>query len=335
MAWWRRGDTRTTRTARGPVSGPDPVGTALAEAASGGPLVPRFEDDDLVLEDLREWVDVREVEGAEAFDTVVLLADEIASYTDAADDGLDAALADQPGVDDVFAEDREVVYLRTSLALADVHAAVVRAVVEVNRTPRPPAPPAHEVTDEQAHALAEDVAPVLLAAGFVRRRGDARERSYFHRVGEDGFVQAASVARGLGALSDGTSLHGTVQLHFGVRVPETASSALSPNLEYFAVGRCSLSSGLNVAPTPDALLTATTAEVLPWLDATRSRAALAAWVAADPERIFPPAERPRYARLFAEWGHPAAAHALLDDLHRHWRSLAKYPDAVEARRLLG
>ena len=335
MAWWRRGDTRTTRTARGPVSGPDPVGAALAEASSGGPLVPRFEDDDLVLEDLREWVDVREVEGAEAFDTVVLLADEIASYTDAADDGLDAALADQPGVDDVFAEDREVVYLRTSLALADVHAAVVRAVVEVNRTPRPPAPPAHEVTDEQAHALAEDVAPVLLAAGFVRRRGDARERSYFHRVGEDGFVQAASVARGLGALSDGTSLHGTVQLHFGVRVPETASSALSPNLEYFAVGRCSLSSGLNVAPTPDALLTATTAEVLPWLDATRSRAALAAWVAADPERIFPPAERPRYARLFAEWGQPAAARALLDDLQRHWRSLAKHPDAVEARRLLG
>ena len=335
MGWWKRRDTRSTTTARRPVSGPDPLGAALAEAAAGGPLVSRFEDDDLVLEDLREWVEVRDAEGPEDFDTVVLLADEIASWTDAADDGLDAALADQPGIDDVFAEDREVVYLRTSLARVDVHAAVVRAIVEVNRTPRPPDPPADEVTDEQAHALADDVAPVLVAAGFVRRTGDARERSYFRRVGEDGFVQAASVARGLGTLSDGTSLHGTVQLHFGVRVPETARYPLSSNLEYFAVGHCTLSSGLNVAPTPAAILTAMSAEVLPWLDATRSRAALAAWVAADPERIFPPAERPRYARLFAEWGRPAAARALLDDLHRHWRRIATYPDAVEARRLLG
>jgi len=335
MGWWKRRGTRSTTTARRPVSGPDPLGAALAEAAAGGPLVSRFEDDELVLEDLREWVEVRDAEGPEDFDTVVLLADEIASWTDAADDGLDAALADQPEIDDVFAEDREVVYLRTSLALADVHAAVVRAIVEVNRTPRPSDPPADEVTDEQAHALADDVAPVLVAAGFVRRAGDARERSYFHRVGEDGFVQAASVARGLGTLSDGTSLHGTVQLHFGVRVPEMAPRAMSSNLEYFAVGHCTLSSGLNVAPTPAAILTAMSAEVLPWLDATRSRAALAAWVAADPERIFPPAERPRCARLFAEWGRPAAARALLDDLHRHWRSLATYPDAVEARRLLG
>src|SRR6476619_839444 len=169
MGWWKRRDTRSTTTARRPGSGPDPRGAALAEAAAGGPLVSRFEDDDLVLEDLREWVEVRDAEGPEDFDTVVLLADEIASWTDAADDGLDAALADQPEIDDVFAEDREVVYLRTSLARVDVHAAVVRAIVEVNRTPRPPDPPADEVTDEQAHALADDVAPVLVAAGFVRR----------------------------------------------------------------------------------------------------------------------------------------------------------------------
>ena len=144
---------------------------------------------------------------------MVLLADEIASYTDAADDGLDVVLAEQPGIDDVFAEDREVVHLRTALALEDVHAAVVRAVVEVNRSPRPLVIPPDQVTDEQAHALADHVAPVLVAAGFVRKTGDARDRSYFHRVGEDGFVQAVSLTRGLGRLSDGTDLTRTVTVH--------------------------------------------------------------------------------------------------------------------------
>ena len=57
MGWWRLGTSRRT------VSGPDPVGRALAEAAAGGPLVPRFEEDDLLLEDLRDWVEVQDAEG--------------------------------------------------------------------------------------------------------------------------------------------------------------------------------------------------------------------------------------------------------------------------------
>ncbi len=326
---WRK------RTSRRTISGPDPVGRALAEAAAGGPLVPRFEEDDLRLEDLRDWVEVRDEKGPASFDTVVLLADEIASYTDAADDGLDAALADESGIDDVFAEDREVVHLRTALALGDVHAAVVRAIVAVNRSPRPPVTPPDEVTDEQAHALADDVAPVLVGAGFVRKTGDPRDRSYFHRVGEDGFVQAVSLARGLGRLSDGTDLAKTVTVHFGVRVPETARSPLTSDLRFFAVGHCTTMNAVNVAPVPAVVLAAVTGEVLPWLDATRSRAALAQWVSGDPERIFPPDQRPLYARLFAEWGHPAAARALLSHLRRSYRALGRHPDAQEARRLLG
>ena len=179
------------------------------------------------------------------------------------------------------------------------------------------------------------MAPVLVAAGFVRKPGDARDRSYFHRVGEDGFVQAVSLTRGLGRLSDGTDLTKTVTVHCGVRVPETARSPLTSDLQHFAVGHCTTTNSVDVAPLPAVVLAAVTGEVLPWLEATRSRAALAQWVSGDPERIFPPDQRPLHARLFAEWGHPGAARALLDHLRRSYRALARHPDAQEARRLLG
>lgn len=60
------------------------------------------------------------------FDTVVTFDDDIHVYVDPETDGLEGALGQQPGIEDVFAEDREVVYLRTRLALVDVRAATLR-----------------------------------------------------------------------------------------------------------------------------------------------------------------------------------------------------------------
>lgn len=55
----------------------------------------------------------------------------------------------------------------------------------------------------------------------------------------------------------------------------------------------------------------------------------------DPERIFPPDQRPLHARLFAEWGHPRAARVLLDHLRRRYgKTLSRHPDAQAAGRLL-
>ena len=96
---------------------------------------------------------------------MVWFDDEINGYCDPGD-GLDRALADQPGVEAVLAEDREVVYVRTLLALADVKAAVIRAVVEVNRTPRKPAPTG-VLSSDTLDGLASAVLPQLAKAGFA------------------------------------------------------------------------------------------------------------------------------------------------------------------------
>ena len=48
----------------------------------------------------------------DGFNTVVELDDEIHFYCDPAD-GLDLALAEQRGIKEAYAEDREVIYVRT------------------------------------------------------------------------------------------------------------------------------------------------------------------------------------------------------------------------------
>ena len=85
--------------------------------------------------------------------------------------------------------------------------------------------------------------------------------------------------------------------------------------------------------SPEDLAAAVRDEALPWLDGTRDRAALASWAGSDPDRIWPPAERPRYAKLFVHWGLWDASASVLADLDGKWRSLAAPPDTVEARRL--
>ena len=124
-----------SQPSRLPPSSADPVGDALAAA---GPVTPRFPDEDLDITELREFIGVGEIDPPEqGFNTVIGLYDEIWSYADTAEDGLEAALADQPGIEAVDAMDREELMVRTSLSLADVHAAAIRALLEINRRPRP------------------------------------------------------------------------------------------------------------------------------------------------------------------------------------------------------
>ena len=321
--WWRRGRDR-----RSPSSA-DPVAAAVADLK--GPLRRRYPDTPTSLEDLLRWVEVSESDDLDGFDTVVILSDEIHSYCDPYDDGLEQALADQPGIEDVLAEDREVVYLRTSLALKDVTAAVVRSVVEVNRSPRPPAPTA-VLSDHVVEQLASAVRPVLEEAGFVAR-DPSTPAQYFHREADGGLVQSVMIAAGLGETADGTLREGKLWVHAGTHVPEMAPRELrSP--DRIAPADCTISTQHWPSPTVQALREVLTGHVLPVLDATRRRTALAAWVGADPTRVPVPIDRPRFARVFAEWGLVGEASLVLQHLAHEWPSLRDHPEVVRAAHLV-
>ena len=115
-------------------TGDDPVADAIVDAQP----VPRFADEELDVDDLRWIVSVEELElgDEDGYNTVVGLDDTVSSYADVAADGLEDALADQPGIDAVEHTDREVVLLRSVLSLPDVHAATIRALLAINRNPR-------------------------------------------------------------------------------------------------------------------------------------------------------------------------------------------------------
>jgi hypothetical protein len=320
--WWRRDRGRR------PPSSADPVAAAVAELE--GRLLRRYADTPTSLEDLLRWVEVKS-DDLHGFDTVAVLSDEIHAYCDPYADGLEQALADQPGIEDVLAEDRDLVYLRTSLALSDVTAAMLRAVVEVNRSPRGPAPTA-VLSDELVEQLATAVRPVLEEAGFVARVASTSAQ-YFHREAEGGLVQSVMVAAGLGETADGTLREGRLWVHAGTHVPEMAHRAL-PSLERIAPADCTVSTQHWPAPTVDALREVLAGQVLPVLDATRRRSALAAWVSEDPTRVSVPIDRPRFARVFAEWGMLDEASRLLAHIEQNWPSLRVHPEMLDARRLI-
>lgn len=324
---WRKG--AAARPRRRPSS-PDPVAAALAEAAAGGPLTPRLDDLEPVLGELPGWFSVTDDDSVDDFNTLVSFDDEVHIYCDPAEDGLEQALAEQPGIADVFAEDREVVYLATRLHLDDVAAAVVRAVVDVNRTPRPTPAFAGEVTVERAVEVAGAVAPLITASGFTQR-SDGR---YFHRDCGHGVVQVLFVSRGLGERADGTSLHDKIWLFHGVCIPEAEYYPMPDDPAEVPPAYATLSVSTYTAPDPTAVTEALQATVLPWLEGTAGRDALAAWAAGDPGRIFPPIKRPLLARLFTEWGHAPAARAILDHCDREWPSLKREPDALAAQAAL-
>ncbi|GLH96511.1 hypothetical protein Pa4123_17850 [Phytohabitans aurantiacus] len=126
---------RRPRPPRLPPTSDDPVADALADARP----VSRFANEELDVDDLRWIVSVDEWESDDenGANTVVGLDDTVWSYADVADDGLADALVDQPGIDAVDHTDREVLLVRSPLSLPDVHAATIRALLSINRAPRP------------------------------------------------------------------------------------------------------------------------------------------------------------------------------------------------------
>lgn len=325
---------RNTDTRRAP-SGPDPIAAALTAAESGPPLVARIEDVPPAVRQLRGWIEVEDADDVDGCNTVVYLDDEIHAYADPAEDGLDIALADQPGIDDVFAEDREVIYLRSRLALEDVHAAVIRAVVEVNRAPRP-LPPSDHLSPEAVTPIAQAAADVLTEEGFVQHDAPSSAR-YAHRICTDGFVQIIDINPGIGTAGDGTVFDGTVCVRYGVFIPEAPRPpyATTTDPARLVPADCVLSDRTHVSPTAPAVADALRADAFPWLRGTAGRDALAEWVIEDPTRIFPPMQRPFYARLLAQWGHDQAAAAMLARLEHESYYLKVHSDAQQARQMLG
>ncbi|GAA3455064.1 hypothetical protein [Dactylosporangium matsuzakiense] len=146
------------RPARHPPSAPDPVAAALRGA-----------------EDLRWIVTADELDPIDeaGHNTIITLADEVSTYADPATADLAGALAAQPGIDAVDRPDREVLLVRTRLALPDVQAAAIRALL----TTGPPAGPAPE-----PRPPLPDVAALMTAGGFTGERGAAFRR---HLPGRD------------------------------------------------------------------------------------------------------------------------------------------------------
>ena len=125
--------------------------------------------------------------------------------------------------------------------------------------------------------------------------------------------------------------HTVSWVFYGVCLPEAQYYPMPDDPARVPPADATLSSSTSTSPDPTAVTEALHATVLPWLDGTAGRDALAAWTAGDPERILPPVQRPLLARLFTEWGHTTAARVILDHLDRDWPSLARERDARAAR----
>ncbi|MGC5583813.1 hypothetical protein ACPYOC_05630 [Ornithinimicrobium sp. W1665] len=313
------------RRARRKPSSPDPVAASLAGITV--PLRPRRSDTDVSWEDLPRWIEVSEAEDVDGFDTVVGLSDEIQLYCDPFDDGLDRALADQHGISKVVAEDRDLIYLRTRLALEDVRAAVVRAVAEIHHARRSPRPTG-EVPDTVVEELAIQMAPLLQQSGFAPKPSSPR---YFWRAGGDGFAQSVMLSAGGGYASDGTSCSGLVSVSGGTYVPELAHWKIATP-EQMVPGYSCVSVQGWAPPDPGRIRDVLASVVLPAMDGTRDRRALAAWVADDPGRVGIPLTR--CARALAQWGLLDEATRVVEHLETGWPSLAEAPDLLEAKTLI-
>lgn len=314
---------------RRPATSIDPVAAAITAAAAGGPLIARHPDVVPKIGELPEWIDVHDSDDIDGFNTVVWFDDEITSYCDPYGDGLDQALAEQPGVEEILAEDREVVYLRTKLDIADVKAAVIRSVVEVNRSPREPGPTG-ALSIDTVDRLASAVLPLLEQAGFAKSPTGLR---YFYREGSDGFIQSIAVAPGVGISGDGTNYAGLVWVMSGTHVPGFGGDVPS-SPDRVAPAHCGQPAYHWVAPTIDALTRVLRDEVLPVLNLTRGRLELAGWVAGDPARVPVPNHRPTYARLFAQWGLIDQAALVVRHIDAYEPSLRHHRDTIAAGGLI-
>lgn len=302
---------RTTQPVRLPPSCDDPVADALADA---GPL-PRLDDAGVDVADLRWIISVAEVEPVVegGWNMVIGLDDEVWSYADVVGDGLEDALVDQPGIAAAQHVDREVVLVRSLLSLPDAHAAAIRALLAIHRTPRPPRdrrlPPA------VMNALAEGVAAVLAGHGFTGgpppsgecpSRHDTRG-PLFHRVLADDLAQTVELCQGFAPCDDLAE----ASLVVTVGITETATARREGS--HVAVpGELILSVSYDAVPaTVDAIAQALTGKAFPLLEATRTQADIVdRWVRglpwSVPDRLFWEA-----ADIAARWGFRGHARDLL------------------------
>jgi hypothetical protein len=299
---------RRPQPPRLPPTSDDPVADALADARP----VPRFADEALDVEDLRWIVSVDELEPIDEgwFNTVVGLDDVVSSYADVAD-GLADALADQPGIEVVDHVDRECVLVRSVLSLPDVHAAAIRALLAINREPRP-TPRLRALRPAVLNAVADGVATVMAAHGFA---GDAR--GFYRYFADERLVQVVRLRDGIGYHNDdGTVVDPRVRLTVEVveMAPNDAVEILSTSYDWTPA---------TVAGIGQLFVS----KALPLCESTTSRAAIVdRWVSGLPWSV---PDRPRWeaADIAARWGFRKHAR----DLLRHGRRRSPQSAAVAAK----
>lgn len=300
---------RTSRPERLAPSCDDPVSKALAGACA----VPRLPDDTaLEVGDLRWIVSAAEVEPVDedGWNTVVGLDDAVWAYADVAADGLADELADQPGIDAACHVDREAVLVRSVLSLPDVHAAAIRALLAVNRTPREPRdrrlPPA------AMNALADGVAAILADHGFIRRPDP--HGPLFHRLlTDDRLAQTVELRDGsdAGEHGEGTLVVCVCVVEIGTADPVEAI-AQSAALRGSGSPERILSVSYDAVPaTVDGIETVLTSKAFALLESTRTRVGIVdRWVRglpwSVPDRLFWEA-----ADVAARWGFRGHARDLL------------------------
>lgn len=331
---------RPPRPVRLSPTSEDPVADALEDAQP----VPRFADEELDVNDLRWIVSVEELEVDEdGYNTVVGLDDTVSSYADVATDGLDAALASQPGIDAVDHADREGVLVRSALSLPDIHAATIRALLAINRNPRlprnRPLPPA--VMSE----VADGVATIMADHGFVGRLRMSPEHDESHLVPnylrgpgfyrvfvEDRLVQVVGLWDGVGDHNDdGTIVNSRLRLTVEVVEFGTTDAAESIELERgceVVVGERILSTSYDwTSATVNGIEHILVSKALPLCESTTSRAAIVnRWVNGLPWYV-PDRTRWEAADIAARWGFRKHAR----DLLQHGRRRLPQSAAVAAK----
>jgi len=305
----------------------DPVVEALADAQP----VPRFADEELDLDvnDLRWIISVEELELVDegGCNTVVGLDDTVWSYADVLADGLEDALADQPGIDAVHHTDREVVLVRSALSLPDVHAATIRALLAINRNPRMPRD--RPLQPAVMSTVADSVASIMAHHGFVGRLrmslehdesdigpNDLRCPGFYRVFAQDRLVQVVGLRDGVGYHNDdGTIVN--ARLRFTVEVVEIATTDAAESIELergceVVAGERILSASYDWVPaTIDGIEHVLVSKALPLCDSTTSRAAIVnRWVSGLPWSV-PDRLSWEAADTAARWGFRKHARDLL------------------------
>lgn len=308
---------RQPRPFRLPPTSDDPVADALADAKP----VSRFANDevDLDVKDLRWIVSVDEMKSVDELghNVIVGLDDEVSSYADVVADGLEEALAGQPGIDAVDV-DREVVLMRSALSLPDVHAATIRALLAINQSPRLHRLPRYRpLPPSVMRTTADGVAATMAEHGFVGRLRMSLEHDKshlndrpgpgFYRVfAEDRLVQVVRLRNDYGYHNDDGTIVGA-QLQLTVEVVEIATTDVAESIEFergceVVAGEGILSMSYRVAATVDGIEHVIVSKALPLCESTTSRAAIVdRWVIGLPWYV-PDRTRWEAADIAARWG---------------------------------